>query len=126
MVSSPITAICFPDTPAIASRPDDDHAEHERGPEVGLDQHQPDRHRREAERDGEPPRVELAPVLVEVAGEGDDDPELRELRRLQREATGSWNHACWPLMFEPTGASTATRIASVAKYASIDMSRSLR
>ena len=27
---------------------------------------------------------------------------------------GSWNHACWPLMFDPTGASTATRIASVA------------
>ncbi len=74
--------------PATVSRPDDDHHEHEHRAEVGLEEHEPDRHRYECEDRGQAPRVELAAVLVAVAGERHDDPELGELRRLEREATG--------------------------------------
>ena len=75
----------MPVMPATASSADDDHDEHQHGAEVGLEQHEPDRHGREREDRGEAPRVELAAVLVAVAGERHDDPELRQLRRLQRE-----------------------------------------
>ena len=60
-------------------------AQHHQRAEVGLEQHQPERHRGQAEDRGEAPGVELAAVLVAVAGQRHDDPELRQLRRLQRE-----------------------------------------
>ena len=48
----------------------DDHGEHHHRPEVGLEQHEADRARSTSADDhGEAPRVELAAVLVAVAGE---------------------------------------------------------
>ena len=63
----------------------DDHRQHHHGPEVGLEQHQADRYRGQRDDHGEAPGVEFAAVLVAVAGERHDDPELRQLRRLERE-----------------------------------------
>ena len=68
-------------------QPHDDDDQHEHRAEVGLEEHEPDRYRREREDRGDAPRVELTAVLVAVAGERHDDAELGELRRLEREAT---------------------------------------
>ena len=89
--------------------------------------HQAERHHREREDHGEPPRVDVAAVLVAVAGERDDEAELRDLRRLELEPPGSWNHACVPLTFEPTGVSTRNSSDDGdARTRSSEKSRSLR
>ena len=39
---------------------------------------------------------------------------------------GSWNHACVPLAFEPTGVSTRISRPTVTRYATSEKSRSFR
>ena len=63
----------------------DDDGEHHHRAEVGLEQHQPDGHAHQPDDHGEAPGVDLAAVVVAVAGEEHDEAELRQLRRLQRE-----------------------------------------
>ena len=39
---------------------------------------------------------------------------------------GSWNHACVPRAFDPSGVSTASSRTTVTPYASTEKSRSFR
>ena len=71
--------------PATTSTAADAHHDHEHRAEVVLGVHDRHHRAREPERDREPPRVEIAPVLVAVARDRDDQRDLGDLGRLELE-----------------------------------------
>ena len=83
--SSPSTTRCFPLTPATASIVTTITARTITVPRSGCSSTSPIGHAHQPDDHGEAPRVDLAAVVVAVAGEDHDQAELRQLRRLQRE-----------------------------------------
>ena len=59
------------------------HADHRGRTEVVLHEDEADGQRRDQHRDGEPPGVEIAAVLVAVTRDRDDHRDLRDLARLE-------------------------------------------